>query len=207
MAPPPNKTATATMPPNRGAPSKPMATKATPGRSAPGKSAGAATGRNYEIHKCVGGRWTLDSVSDEKDVALAMAKSLLEGGRAPSEVKVLVVQQKHDGQFSEVAIYRATIEEHRAAEIEARKQKRLSEAANGRRRGPQAPRLREARDFKTLMLAMKAAFFGTTTRTWVAIGLTVAWCAVFYLWRQPQTPWAFNSPAAQTTIKTRVPLP
>jgi hypothetical protein len=187
-----------------------MATKAgaSAARPASGKPAGSATGRNYEIHRCVGGRWTLDSVSDEKDVAMAMAKSLLESNRAPSEVKVVVVQQKHDGQFTEVAIYRATIEEHRATEMEARKQKRLSEAANGRLGyAPQAPRMREARNVTTLLLTMKATFFGTTTRTWIAIGLTVAWCAVFYLWHQPQAPWAFDSPAARTTVKTRVPLP
>jgi hypothetical protein len=35
-------------------------------------------------------------------------------------------------------------------------------------------------------------------RAWIAIGLVLAWCSVFYFMRQPQAPFAFDLPQAQT---------
>jgi hypothetical protein len=64
--------------------------------------------RTYEIQKYNNGRWILDSVADDKKVAVEMATALMKSGRAPNGVQVMSVQQSSDGQFSQVRIYRAT---------------------------------------------------------------------------------------------------
>ncbi len=48
------------------------------------------------------------------------------------------------------------------------------------------------------------SIFGINWRSWVALGLTVAWCSTFYFWRQPQTPFAFDLPQAQVPMGTHV---
>ena len=152
----------------------------------------------------------LDSVADARDIAVAMAKSLLDGSRPSSEVKVLAVQQKPDGEFSEVTIYQATLENYRVAEAQARKNAATAgDGRHGARPARAAPpqRQRAPRDIKTIAVAMKKAVFGTSRRSWVAIGLVAAWCAIFYLMRQPAAPWAFDAPAAQSTLKVRTPMP
>jgi len=62
--------------------------------------------RAYEIQRLSGTRWVLDSVSDEKDVAITVAKSLMQSGRAPGGVRVMAVQTKPDGDFSQITLYR-----------------------------------------------------------------------------------------------------
>ncbi len=69
---------------------------------------GRATTRSYEIQRFSSGRWMLDSVSDDKDVAIAMAKSLMASGRAPSGVRVMSVQHNQAGEFSQITIFRRT---------------------------------------------------------------------------------------------------
>lgn len=69
-------------------------------------TAAALPTRSYEVQKFANGRWTLESVSDDKEVAIAMAKSLLAGGRATSGVRVMSVQNNRAGQFTQITIFR-----------------------------------------------------------------------------------------------------
>jgi hypothetical protein len=64
------------------------------------------TVRNYEVQRYSGGRWMVDSVSDEKEVAITMAKSLLRSGKATQGVRVTAVQTKPSGEYSQITIYR-----------------------------------------------------------------------------------------------------
>lgn len=171
-----------------------------------GVSATAAA-RTYEIQRFSGGRWLLDSVGDDKKVAIAMANALMKSGRAPLGVQVMAVQRGADGEFKEVRVYRVTPDEQQgaaAAQVKAAplpkrqlrvERPRLEEDAEGRLVARTAPRRRKSefslRDWKVL----------------AAIGFVLLWCAAFYVWRQPQTTWAFDRPEAQTTAKQRVPLP
>jgi hypothetical protein len=188
----------------------------TPNTKVSAKTAPAAGGRarTYEIHRQTNGRWLLDSVADDKDVAIAMAKALLQSSRAPSEVRVAAVQIKLDGEFSEVTIFRGTPDDVRQAGAETRQPKRGAESGNAHplRRGKDEPAAktrasRQSLDLTRMATAMKAALVNTSPRVWLAIGGVLLWCAIFYVWRQPQTPWAFDSPAAQTVGKQHVPLP
>jgi hypothetical protein len=191
----------------------PLAAKPLPANknSRPAATSGGATARTYEIHRNSGGRWLLDSVADEKDVAIAMATALLGGARAPSEVRVNAVQIKLDGAFSEVTIFRGTPEEQRASEADTAKARRSEDRSAGHPRMARdtqtaAPRRkRPRRDLKTTILAMKTGLANVSPRNWLAIGAVLVWCAIFYAWRQPQTPWAFDSPAAHTVAKQRLP--
>ncbi len=165
----------------------------------------SASARNFEIQRLSGGRWLLDSVSDDKQVAIAMANALMKSGRAPFGVQVMAVQKRPDGQFGEVRIYRLTPEEQKGAEATLAKSnvgskpklrvERQRDDANeaGRVRLRAAPRRR------ALSLNDRTA--------WVAIGFVLVLCAVSYFWRQPQAPWAFDRPEAQTKVKERIPLP
>ena len=74
--------------------------------------------RTYEIQRFAGGRWLLDSVADDRKVAIEMATALMKSGRAPAGVQVMSVQQASDGQFSEVRVYRATPNDQPAAEAQ-----------------------------------------------------------------------------------------
>lgn len=81
----------------------PLHASAQTARSA---QATSAPTRSYELQKFSSGRWLLDSVSDDKDVSIAMAKSLIASGRAPGGVRVMSVQSNRNGQFSEITIFR-----------------------------------------------------------------------------------------------------
>jgi hypothetical protein len=63
--------------------------------------------RTYEIQRFSNGRWILDSVADDKKVAIEMATALWKGGRAPGGVQVMAVQSRAS-QFSEVRVFRST---------------------------------------------------------------------------------------------------
>ncbi|HKT16514.1 MAG TPA: hypothetical protein VJR47_00640 [Stellaceae bacterium] len=41
-------------------------------------------------------------------------------------------------------------------------------------------------------------FRGEGWHSWVIVLLAIAWCSIFYFVRQPQTPFAFDLPQAQT---------
>ena len=158
--------------------------------------------RNYEIQRLSNGRWLLDSVADDKDVAIAMAQGLLGSNRAPAEVRVSAVKIQLDGTFSEVVLFHATAEEQRASKSKADAVAAPAQRGTGARAAAQsAP--------KSLDLAVVKASLGSLgPRAWLlAGGFIFAWCAIFYVWHRPQTPWAFDSPAAQTVVKSHVSMP
>jgi len=65
--------------------------------------------RTYEVQRHAQGRWMVDSVTDDKDVAIEMAKSLMNGRRPPSGVRVMAVELKETGKFAEISVYRSTM--------------------------------------------------------------------------------------------------
>ena len=67
------------------------------------------TTRTYEVQRHSAGRWMVDSVSDDKDVAIELAKGLMTGRRPPSGVRVMAVELKESGKFSEISIFRSTM--------------------------------------------------------------------------------------------------
>ncbi|HUK07461.1 MAG TPA: hypothetical protein VLX09_06305 [Stellaceae bacterium] len=88
--------------------------------------------RSYEIQRFSGGRWVLDSVSDDKDVAVAMARALMESVRAPAGVRVMSCQQNDDGTFSEFTVFRASPVDEHNAEAQSRRLKVEEEVRNAR---------------------------------------------------------------------------
>ena len=67
----------------------------------------AALPRTYEIQRLSQGRWTVDSVSDDKEMALELAKSLMRSRRAPSAARVMSVISTESGKFSEISVWRS----------------------------------------------------------------------------------------------------
>jgi hypothetical protein len=178
----------------------------------PRGKAGAALTRTYELHRQTGGRWVLDSVADDKDVALAMAKALLTSARPPAEVRIAAVETRADGAFSDMTIFRATPQQLRLATAKAQQPERPGtppRVPRGKDPRPAAShRALRPRDRKATSLAVKASLASISPRGWLLVcGFIAAWCAIFYVWHQPQTEWAFDTPAAQTTVKQRLPLP
>jgi len=129
--------------------------------------AAPAITRTYEIQKFSSGRWMLDSVADDKKVAIEMATALAKSGRAPGGVQVMAVQRSQTGQFSEVRVYRsmpndpqstekqaappkteAKAEAKKPAEVRDFKHNTQSDAADAPKKGR----------FKDLVLALKVAF-------------------------------------------------
>src|SRR5579864_4690758 len=165
-----------------------------------------APSRTYEVQRFANGRWLLDSVGDDKKVAVAMANALFKSGRAPMGVQVMAVQRGGDGQFSEVRVYRLTPDEQQGAAAVAPAKASTAPKAKLRverpRDGAEAVRRPAARAGR-----QRSDFSLRDWRAWAAIGFVLAWCAVFYIWQQPQKPWAFDRPEAQTNVKQRVPLP
>jgi hypothetical protein len=158
--------------------------------------------RNYEIQRLSNGRWLLDSVADDKDVAIAMAQALLGSNRAPAEVRVSAVKIQLDGTFSEVSVFHATAEEKRASKTKSDAPAAPAPRGKGARSAAQPA----AKSFD--LAVVKASFASLGPRAWLlAGGFIFAWCAIFYVWHRPQTPWAFDSPAAQTVVKSHVTMP
>jgi len=129
--------------------------------------------RSYEIQRFSGGRWVLDSVSDDKDAAVTVAKALMESVRAPAGVRVMSCQRNDDGTFSEFTVYRASpIDEHNAeatsrrlkAEEEIRSFREQRESEKRADRQPRAPKQNRNR-FKDVVLALELS---------VGIGITLA---------------------------------
>lgn len=196
MAPSPSPSLSVPAP--KSATTPPAALTPTASRNRPG-----AGGRSYEIQRQTGGRWFLDSVADEKDVAVAIAAALLQSSRPPAEVRILSVQAKPDGAFAEVTIFRATPDEiKRAAKadaIAAQPRSPVRRGAGAHRPGSPA---RKKHDIHVALATMKQSLVELSPRSWLVLGLVImAWCSVFYFWRQPQKPWAFDLPAAQAVVK------
>ena len=67
----------------------------------------AALPRTYEIQRLSQGRWTVDSVSDDKEMALELAKALMRSRRAPTAARVMSVISTESGKFSEISVWRS----------------------------------------------------------------------------------------------------
>jgi ferric-dicitrate binding protein FerR (iron transport regulator) len=63
----------------------------------------------FEIRKYVGGRWLLDSVFDDKSVAVAEAKQLMERNTSLPGVRVVAVAEEEAGSFREWTVFRQMI--------------------------------------------------------------------------------------------------
>ena len=79
----------------------------------------AAPSRTFEVHRKAGDRWVVDSIADDKQIAIRMANALLKAGRARGGVKVIAVTESADGEFRESQIYQATPESQAAAPVQA----------------------------------------------------------------------------------------
>lgn len=157
--------------------------------------------RSFEVQRRAGDRWVLDSVADDKQLAINLANSLVKGGHARQGVQVVAVLEAEDGKFSEVRVYRATPEDRRKSgparprsRAAAQRNLRIERAAEELLRdrplaAPPPPKLG--------LSAAWAAFRRVSWKSWASVALVFLWCAIFYLWREPQTPWAFDSAAAQ----------
>lgn len=176
-----------------------------------GSVSAQAPTRTYEIQRFANGRWLLDSVGDDKKVAVAMANALFKSGRAPMGVQVMAVQRGGDGQFSEMRIYRLTPGEEQSAAVAQAKASTLPKSTTLPRPRLRVERPRDGAEAVRRPGAHAARgrsdFSLRDWRAWAAIGFVLAWCAVFYIWHQPQKPWAFDRPEAQTRVKEHVPLP
>jgi len=166
--------------------------------------------RNFEVQRRVGDRWMLDTVADDKQIAINLANALLKSGQGRQGVQVIAVLQAEDGQFKEVRVYRATPEDARK---EASEGARKAPSARPRSRAAAQRKLRIDRAAEELkrerplraappkpklgVSAAWAALRRVSWQSWAGVVLVFLWCAVFYLWRQPETPWAFDSSAAQ----------
>jgi len=165
----------------------------------------------YEVHECVKGRWSLDSVTHSKDVAIARARSRLEALRAVYAVKVLSVRHTIQGKFSEVTVYEATLDNYRFSASQAQREAVIERQRAGRavrRLNERLPRpARPQRDFKSFVAMTKHAVYNPKRATLILLCALLVWCAIFYVARQPQTPWVFDSPAAQLPPQVRHSLP
>jgi hypothetical protein len=161
----------------------------------------AQTSRTFEIHRKSGGRWIVDSIADDKQIAIRMANALLKTGRAHGGVKVMAVTQGPDGEFRESQIYQATPESQ-------------ASVASSQAPPPSAPKAKiRIERAKPDPVSTAAARRGTAKKkargsiawpVWVciaAVGLVVAYGAIFGLPGGGQ-PWIFDSKEAQTTVKT-----
>jgi hypothetical protein len=137
--------------------------------------------RTYEIQKFSSGRWMLDSVADDKKVAVEMAAALMKSGRAPGGVQVMAVQRSQDGQFSEVRVHRSMPNDPQATEkpaaapkVEAKPEVKKPIEIRDFKHSDQldsAPEPRKSR-FKDLLLVLKIAF---------GLGLCAAMIEAFHL--------------------------
>lgn len=118
--------------------------------------------RSYEIQRYSGGRWVLDSVSDDKEVAVSMAKALTDGPRAPAGVRVMSCQYNDDGTFSEFTVFRATPLDEHNAEAQARRirvEEEVKTAREQRKRKAKVPApAKKQRRFSEVILALELAF-------------------------------------------------
>jgi hypothetical protein len=161
-----------------------------------------AQARTFEVQRRSGDRWLLDSVADDKQIAINLANSLLKSGQARLGVQVVAVLHTEDGQFKEVRVYRATPQDQRDADSGPPRPQPGTRRKLQIDRVPEELRRESRRGAPTAkpklgVPAAWASFRRVTWPTWAAVGFVLAWCACFYVWRQPQTPWAFDSAAAQ----------
>jgi hypothetical protein len=121
--------------------------------------------RSYEIQRFSGGRWVLDSVSDDKEVAVSMAKALMESTRAPAGVRVMSCQQNDDGTFNEFTVFRASPLDEHNQEAQSRRLKVEEEVKSAREQRQVARRrertvepIKKKQRFREVILALELAF-------------------------------------------------
>jgi hypothetical protein len=127
--------------------------------------AAPSTTRTYEVQRHSQGRWMVDSVTDDKDVAIEMAKSLMNGRRPPSGARVMAVELKDTGKFSEISVYRSTMADQSRDEAQPAKPKIEATAkANNETRDfkqggrPQAPAKEKESGIKSLIRSLQLIF-------------------------------------------------
>ncbi len=145
----------------------------------PSSDAAPSLARTYEIQRFSNGRWILDSVADDKKVAIEMATALSKSGRAAGGIQVMAVQQSRGGKFSEVRVYRSTPSDgaspekpasaKAAANSEVKAPTEIRDFKHVDRHGSEATNKNRFRD---LFLALKVALF---------LGITAAAFEAFHL--------------------------
>lgn len=123
----------------------------------------ARTMRTYEVQRHVQGRWSVESVADNKEIAIELAKALMHGKRPPSSVRVMSVETKADGAFSEVSVFRAGMGEQKTTEAAPKPKIEVKPAAKTEMRDfkhveppPQVPKKRGG--FSNVLRAVGFAF-------------------------------------------------
>ena len=120
-------------------------------------------GRTYEVQRYSFGRWTVDTVSDDKEVAIELAKSVMSGRRPPSGVRVMAVELRDDGKFSEISVYRSTMIDQARSEPQPVKATAAGETKTQNetrdfKRGTHGPQEAKKGGFKSLLRTLQLAF-------------------------------------------------
>ena len=115
----------------------------------------------FEIRKYIGGRWLLDTVFDDKSVAIAEAKTLMERNSSLPGVRVVAVAEEEMGSFREWTVYRQMIVDDEQA-LQRAFQLRHEPAAAAPAGPAPAPRRADWLDYAgwTLVVLLLAAAFG-----------------------------------------------
>ncbi|HUK09428.1 MAG TPA: hypothetical protein VLX09_16245 [Stellaceae bacterium] len=145
-------------------------------RHAPLAVAPIVIGRFYEVHKYLGGRWELASVFDEKEDAIADAKSMFDGSRYSMGVRVLRViarqDQNQDVTFVEQTVFRQSAVDEHNVEASARAL-RAWEEVKAARESRRRERLARPAPKKT-RLDRLAIILGLTILAWLVVAAMVA---------------------------------
>jgi hypothetical protein len=134
--------------------------------------------RTYEVQRHAQGRWIVDTVSDDKEMAIECAKNLMAGRRPPSGVRVMSVMLSDTGKFSEISVFRSTMaDQGREAapasrpKVEA-KPKTPTESRDFKHSGQGAAAVAKKRPLRNLFFALQIAF---------GLGVTLAAAEALYL--------------------------
>jgi hypothetical protein len=119
----------------------------------------------YEVQRYAQGRWVVDTVVNDKDCAIELAKEMMNGRRPPAGVRVMAVELKETGKFSEVSVYRSTMADPGRDEAQTVRPKIEATARtntetrdfkhDGR---PQPPAKERRSGFKNLIRSLQLAF-------------------------------------------------
>lgn len=138
----------------------------------------SAPARTYEVQRHAQGRWIVDSVSDDKEMAIELAKSLMSGRRPPSGVRVMSVMLSDSGKFSEISVYRSTLGDQGREAAPAPKPKvdvkakAPTETRDFHHSGHPAAAIAKKSPLRNLFFALQCAF---------GLGVTLAAAEALYL--------------------------
>jgi hypothetical protein len=164
----------------------------------PPRSAGTPhpRGTTFEFYKQVKGRWQLDTIFDDKALALEEAKAFLARARDYVAVRIIAVEPR-ETEFLEFIVFRGASGE-RGKSIAAGKAKITTNTdvvAHGVRRG----------DGQRKALSLAEIWASPYAKVAIVLLFLVAGFA-FLNYRNSQThPWAFNNPEAQKSHAVRTP--